>query len=148
MVRSLLLVPLAPIDALGKRPRQLPGRGGSDPSQQRAGWRIGALEADISAGPTAPRRRVAGARAGVNGLGDIAASDFHDSFTHEGDESVHLVQTSRALLNAEEVAEILGMGVDWVYAQSRRGTIPTVRLGRYRRYRREAIDAWLAQHEQ
>jgi len=34
-----------------------------------------------------------------------------------------------------------------VYDQSRRGRIPTVTLGRYRRYRREAIDAWLRQIE-
>ena len=30
-----------------------------------------------------------------------------------------------------------------VYAASREGRIPTVVLGRYRRYRREAIDRWL-----
>lgn len=55
--------------------------------------------------------------------------------------------TSASLLTAEEVAEILSMGVDWVYAQSRKGRIPTVKLGRYRRYRREAIEAWLAEQE-
>ena len=49
----------------------------------------------------------------------------------------------RALLTAEEVAVMLGMGVDWVWEQSRRGRIPTVSLGRYRRYRREAIESWL-----
>lgn len=54
---------------------------------------------------------------------------------------------SRSLLTAEEVADMLGMGVDWIYAESRRGRIPTVRLGRYRRYRREAIEAWLLERE-
>jgi helix-turn-helix protein len=34
-----------------------------------------------------------------------------------------------------------------VYEQSRAGRIPTVTLGRYRRYRREAIEAWLEQLE-
>ena len=53
------------------------------------------------------------------------------------------MEEGRALLTAEEVAELLGMGVDWVWEQSRRGRIPTVRLGRYRRYRREAIERWL-----
>jgi excisionase family DNA binding protein len=48
-----------------------------------------------------------------------------------------------ALLTAEQVARILGVTPGWVYAQSRHGLIPTVTLGRYRRYRREAIDAWL-----
>lgn len=47
------------------------------------------------------------------------------------------------LLTADEVAEILGVTAAWVYAQSRDGRIPTVTLGRYRRYRREAIDAWV-----
>jgi hypothetical protein len=31
----------------------------------------------------------------------------------------------------------------WVYEQSRRGRIPTVTLGRYRRYRAEAIVDWI-----
>lgn len=47
------------------------------------------------------------------------------------------------LLTAEEVARMLGVTPGWVYAQSRSGLIPTVTLGRYRRYRREAIDGWL-----
>jgi excisionase family DNA binding protein len=50
---------------------------------------------------------------------------------------------SEQLLTAGEVAEILGVRVDWVYAQSRAGQIPTVTLGRYRRYRREAIEDWI-----
>ena len=53
----------------------------------------------------------------------------------------------RPLLTAEEVAEMIGMGVDWIYAQSRRGRIPTVKLGRYRRYRLEAIEQWLRDNE-
>jgi excisionase family DNA binding protein len=52
------------------------------------------------------------------------------------------------LLTAEEVAERLGVGVKWVWAQARSGTIPHVRLGRYKRFRPEAIDAWLAQLEE
>jgi excisionase family DNA binding protein len=51
------------------------------------------------------------------------------------------------LLTAEEVAEILGVTTAWVYEQSRAGRIPTVTLGRYRRYRREAIEAWVAELE-
>ena len=47
------------------------------------------------------------------------------------------------LLTADEVAELLGVPTSWVYEQSRLGRIPTVTLGRYRRYRREAIAAWL-----
>jgi excisionase family DNA binding protein len=47
------------------------------------------------------------------------------------------------LLNAEEVAEMIGMTRDYVYDLSRRGRIPTITFGRRRRYRREAVDKWL-----
>ena len=43
---------------------------------------------------------------------------------------------------------MLGMGVDWVWEQARKGHIPHVKLGRYRRFRRPAILAWLEQMEQ
>jgi excisionase family DNA binding protein len=51
------------------------------------------------------------------------------------------------LLRADDVARLLGVTRGWVYAQSRLGTLPTVTLGRYRRYRRDAIDAWVAELE-
>jgi excisionase family DNA binding protein len=51
------------------------------------------------------------------------------------------------LLTAHEVGDLLGVPASWVYEQSRRGRIPTVTLGRYRRYRREAIEAWITQLE-
>jgi excisionase family DNA binding protein len=47
------------------------------------------------------------------------------------------------LVTAREVAELLGVTTSWVYEQSRRGRIPTVTLGRYRRYRLQAIEAWV-----
>jgi excisionase family DNA binding protein len=50
---------------------------------------------------------------------------------------------SRSLVNAQEVAELLGVPASWVYEQSRRGKIPTVTLGRHRRYRLEAIQQWV-----
>jgi len=52
-----------------------------------------------------------------------------------------------SLLTASDVAKLLGVPTSWVYEQSRAGRIPTVTLGRYRRYRREAIEAWLKQLE-
>lgn len=48
-----------------------------------------------------------------------------------------------SLMTAGEVAGLLGVPISWVYEQSRRGRIPTVTLGRYRRYRREAIERWV-----
>jgi excisionase family DNA binding protein len=51
------------------------------------------------------------------------------------------------LLDAHEVAGRLGVPVSWVYAQTRAGRIPTVRLGRYYRYRPSAIAAWISSLE-
>jgi excisionase family DNA binding protein len=47
------------------------------------------------------------------------------------------------LLTADELAERLGMKTEWVWAQARAGRIPHVRLGRYRRFRESAVEAWL-----
>jgi hypothetical protein len=35
------------------------------------------------------------------------------------------------------------MRTDWVWAQARAGRIPHVRLGRYRRFRESALEAWV-----
>ena len=51
------------------------------------------------------------------------------------------------LLTADDVAEMLGVPKSWVNAASRKGELPTVTLGRYRRYRREAVDAWICSQE-
>lgn len=51
------------------------------------------------------------------------------------------------LLTVEQVAERLGVTKDWIWAQARAGLIPHVRLGRYRRFREEAIEQWLAELE-
>ena len=47
------------------------------------------------------------------------------------------------LLTAEEIADRLGVKTQWVWAQARAGRIPHVRLGRYRRFRESAIEAWV-----
>ena len=52
-----------------------------------------------------------------------------------------------SLLTADQVAAMRGVPRSWVYDQSRKGRIPTVTLGRYRRYRREAIEDWLREIE-
>jgi len=52
------------------------------------------------------------------------------------------------LLTADEVAVMLRMTKAWVYAQTRANRIPHVSLGRYVRYRRSAVLAWLGEIEQ
>ena len=51
------------------------------------------------------------------------------------------------LLEAEEVARYLGMRIDWVYREVRAKRLPHIRLGRYVRFRRESIEAWLDARE-
>jgi excisionase family DNA binding protein len=51
------------------------------------------------------------------------------------------------LLVAGEVAAMLRVTTGWVYAQTRAGRMPCVRLGRYYRYRAAAIQAWLEEVE-
>jgi excisionase family DNA binding protein len=47
------------------------------------------------------------------------------------------------LLTAHEVAGILGVHVNWVWAEAKRGRIPSILIGRNRRFRRDDIDHWL-----
>jgi len=51
------------------------------------------------------------------------------------------------LLTAEEVAALLRVTPAWVYAATREHRIPHIRLGRYVRYRRDALALWMDQLE-
>jgi excisionase family DNA binding protein len=48
------------------------------------------------------------------------------------------------LLTADDVAALLQVTKAWVYAETRAKRIPHVPLGRYVRYRRSAVLAWIA----
>jgi excisionase family DNA binding protein len=50
---------------------------------------------------------------------------------------------SERLLVAAEVAELLAVKESWVREWTRDGRLPHLRLGRYRRYRRQDIERWL-----
>jgi excisionase family DNA binding protein len=50
---------------------------------------------------------------------------------------------SERLLSAGEVAELLSVPESWVRQETRAGRLPHLALGRYRRYEREAVLAWL-----
>ena len=47
------------------------------------------------------------------------------------------------LMTADQVADRLAVPVGWVYRAARDGVLPCVRLGRYVRFEREAIDKWI-----
>ena len=52
------------------------------------------------------------------------------------------------LLEADDVAFLLGVPRTFVYALARRGALPTVRIGeRYVRFRARAIEDWIAAQE-
>lgn len=54
---------------------------------------------------------------------------------------------SDRLLTAGEVADFLAVKESWVREATRDGRLPHLRLGRYRRYRREDIERWLDEQE-
>lgn len=52
---------------------------------------------------------------------------------------------SERLLTAKEVADLLAVPESWVREATREGRLPYLALGRYRRYERAEIEAWLAE---
>lgn len=57
------------------------------------------------------------------------------------------VDSASRLLEAEDVANYLGVRTDWVYREVRAGRLPHIRLGRAVRFRRESIEAWIDSRE-
>jgi excisionase family DNA binding protein len=50
------------------------------------------------------------------------------------------------LLTADDVAAILQVPRTWVYRAAREGLLPSVPCGRYVRFHRDDIDAWINAH--
>lgn len=122
-----------------------PGRSTEQRAEDRApdGERKPVVEAQPS------HRRVAG-RVPEGTPGRVRGSRARRSATRGGtvpDLGFVGVAPQRSLLTADEVAVKLGMDKEWIWEQSRRDRIPTIRLGRFYRYREDAIDAWLASME-
>jgi excisionase family DNA binding protein len=65
-----------------------------------------------------------------------------DAAVLEGRPSGDVVSEGVQLLTAEDLAERWQVGKAHVYRLTREGRLPTVRLGRYCRYRPEAIEEW------
>jgi len=51
---------------------------------------------------------------------------------------------SERLLSPQEAADLLGVPRSWVYEKVRLGHLPHVRLGRYVRFERCTLEAWLS----
>ena len=74
----------------------------------------------------------------------MSSTAQHAPSTLDGAEEL---ASSDSLLTAEEVAALLQVTCSWVYAETRRRRIPHLRLGRYVRYRRSALTAWMEDME-
>ncbi len=51
--------------------------------------------------------------------------------------------TLEPLLGVEEVAKILGVEKTLIYSQARHGKIPSIRLGKYRKFSPSQLQKWL-----
>ena len=55
--------------------------------------------------------------------------------------------TADRLLKVEEVADWLAVTPAWVHEMARTGEIPAIKLGRYWRFSRRSVQAWLTERE-
>jgi excisionase family DNA binding protein len=74
-----------------------------------------------------------------------ALEEFEETISGE---APHLSQErgELQLLSVHEVCQQLGMGKSWVYRRLGSGEIPSVKLGRSIKIRREDLEAYLEQH--
>lgn len=52
------------------------------------------------------------------------------------------------LLNARELAELLGMSQDYVYELAASGELPSFKIGGYRKFRASDVEQWLERHRE
>lgn len=52
-------------------------------------------------------------------------------------------QATPPLLDDDQAAELLNVPASWLGREARAGRVPHVRLGHYRRYRRDELLAWI-----
>ncbi len=51
------------------------------------------------------------------------------------------------LISIDEAAEFLKVEKTWIYSQTRQGKIPHFKVGKYVRFRKEELQAWLGRHQ-
>jgi hypothetical protein len=57
-------------------------------------------------------------------------------------------QFQNPLLDAKQAGELLNVPATWVEAEARKGSLPSVHLGAYRRYEVEQLQAWYERHRE
>jgi excisionase family DNA binding protein len=53
-----------------------------------------------------------------------------------------------SMMTVRQVAELLGVHENWVYDQAASGALPSYKIGGTRRFVREEVLAWIAEHRQ
>jgi excisionase family DNA binding protein len=53
-----------------------------------------------------------------------------------------------SMMTVREVAELLGVHENWVYDQAASGTLPSYKIGGTRRFIREEVLNWIAEHRE
>jgi excisionase family DNA binding protein len=53
-----------------------------------------------------------------------------------------------SMMTARQVAELLGVHENWVYEQAARGVLPSYKIGGTRRFDRDEVRRWIAEHRQ
>jgi excisionase family DNA binding protein len=53
-----------------------------------------------------------------------------------------------SMMTVREVAELLGVHENWVYDQAASGALPSYKIGGTRRFVREEVLSWIAEHRE
>ena len=53
----------------------------------------------------------------------------------------------KSTLSAREAAHYIGVSLDLIYKESTYGSMPCIRIGRRKLFRKESLDRWMLQQE-
>jgi excisionase family DNA binding protein len=120
------------------RDRLVPGTSPDLVEQDEPGLAVGNADRESDSGrETRPGRLVAADHRGTplarRGLPPMRSDTVKPS----------ALPLAEPLVGVKEVAAILGVPTSWVYAAGEAGTLPSYRIGKYRRFRPSEIAAWL-----
>ena len=78
-------------------------------------------------------------------LGELeeALVAFEESLGGQGRSAIPSANRSSELLSMQDVCEVLGMGKSWTYRRIKSGEIPSVKLGRSIKVKREDLEEYL-----
>jgi len=60
---------------------------------------------------------------------------------------IEVSEMDKPIMNIKEVAQYLGIGTASIYRYAQQKKIPASRVGKFWRFRKERIDAWLEKQE-